>query len=52
MEDFQKINDMMIMGRYSLILRTFLVHLTFVFIHLSDKRNFVDLFSSFDDVFQ
>ena len=46
-----KISDMKIMERYVLILRTFSVHLIFVFIHLTGRRNFVDLFSSFDDVF-
>jgi len=51
MEGFVKTSDMMIMERYFLILRTFSVHLIFVFIHLTGKRNSVDLFSSFGDVF-
>ena len=46
-----KISDMKIKGRYVLILKISLVNLIFVFLHLTGKRNFVDLFSSFDDVF-
>lgn len=50
MEDFMKINDMMIMER-SLTIKTFLVSLSVASQYSIGRKSFAGLFSSFDDAF-